>query len=103
VSAAWVTVVALFVATAAMKASGPLSVGGRRLPPRLAGVVSLIAPALLAALVINETINSGSSGITLDARLVGLASAALALVLRAPLLVVVAISAVATGVLRAVT
>ena len=33
--------------------------GGRELPPRLLGVISLLAPALLAALVVTQTLADG--------------------------------------------
>ena len=38
--------------TAAIKAVGPVALGGRELPERLTGVIALMAPALLAALVV---------------------------------------------------
>ena len=40
------------IVTAAIKAAGPIVLGGRELPPQFLGVVSLLAPALLAALVV---------------------------------------------------
>ena len=68
-----------------MKAAGPIAVGGRHLPDRVIGLVSLIAPALLDGMVVYETLVSPRGrGIELDARLVGLAVAGLAIRLRAP-------------------
>jgi uncharacterized membrane protein len=99
-AAAWVTVVAVGIATIAIKAAGPVFFGGRPLPPRFAGVVTLLAPALLAALVATSAVASGQA-LTLDARLIGVAAAAVALVLRAPTLVVVLVAAVAAGLARA--
>jgi hypothetical protein len=96
-----VSVVALCVATASMKAIGPVSVGGRRLSGRAASVIALVAPALLASLVVYETFNTDGRGIELDARVVGLAAAAAALALRRSMLVVVAVAAVATALSRA--
>jgi hypothetical protein len=75
--------------------------GGRDLPPRLIGVISLLAPALLAALVVAQTLAKGDD-IVFDARLVGLAAAAAALVARLPLIAVAGLAAVATAVARAV-
>jgi branched-subunit amino acid transport protein len=49
----------LAVVTAAIKAAGPIVLGGRDLPPRLLGVISLLAPALLAALVVTATLADG--------------------------------------------
>jgi branched-subunit amino acid transport protein len=101
-SPVWLTVIVLCLATGAMKAAGPIAVGGRPLPQRVIGVVSLIAPAILAGLVVYETlVPSAGRGIHPDARLVGLAVAAIAIKLHAPLLLVVALSALATALSRA--
>ena len=97
---AWVVVAVLFVGTATMRAAGPVAFGGRSLSGRGAGVVGLVAPALLGALVVYETVNAGGRGIELDARLLGLAAAALALALRLPLIAVVLVAAVVTALSR---
>ena len=76
VAPSWITVAALTVATAAIKAFGPLVFGGRELPPLMARVIPLLAPALLAALVVTETTGGHGRTISIDARLVGLASPA---------------------------
>ncbi len=47
------------IATFAIKSAGPIVLGGRELPPRFTGVVSLLAPALLAALVVTQTLADG--------------------------------------------
>jgi branched-subunit amino acid transport protein len=39
------------VVSALIKAVGPIALGGRELPERFTGVIALMAPALLAALV----------------------------------------------------
>lgn len=101
-SAVWTTVLVLFLATVVLKAAGPLAVGGRGLPKRVVGVVTLIAPALLAALVVYETLTPASGrGIELDARLPALAVAALAIKLHAPLLLVVTLAALTAALTRA--
>ena len=101
VSAVWTTVGVVGLATVALKAVGPVALGGRQLPPRLAGVVGLLAPALLAALVVPPA--RGAEGrLVFDERLLGLIAAGGALALRAPLLVVVAVAAAATALARAV-
>jgi len=46
-AAAWIVVAALCAGTVALKAAGPVTLGGRRLSPRAAGVIGLVAPALL--------------------------------------------------------
>ena len=49
----------LAVVTAAIKAAGPIVLGGRELPSQLLGVIGLLAPALLAALVVTATLADG--------------------------------------------
>ena len=77
---AWIVVAVLFVGTATMRAAGPVAFGGRSLSGRGAAVVGLVAPAILGALVVYETVNAAGGGVVLDARLLGLAAAALVLV-----------------------
>ena len=96
----WIVVAVLCVGTAIMRVAGPVAFGGRSLSGRGAAVVGLVAPALLGALVVYETVSTGGQGIELDARLVGLAAAALALVLRLPLIAVVLVAALATALAR---
>lgn len=95
----WLVVLAIGLGTIAIKASGPVLLGGRPLPDRVQGVVALLAPALLAALVATNTFGSGQS-LVADARLIGVAVAALALMLRAPILVVVVVAAASAAVAR---
>ncbi len=99
-SPVWTVGAAVGAATVALKATGPVLFGGRELPPRLTGVVALLAPALLAALVAVQILG-GDRQLVLDARLVGLAAAVAALALRAPILVVVSAAAMATALTRA--
>jgi len=102
VSATWIVVVAVGAATAAIKALGPMLLGGRPLPPRVASIVALLAPALLAALVAINTLGS-SHRLAVDARLAGVAAAAVAIRLHAPVLVVIVIAAAVTAAIRAFT
>jgi Branched-chain amino acid transport protein (AzlD) len=98
----WLVVAALFVGTVAIKAAGPLALGGRRPPERALHVIALVAPALLAGLVVYETFTADGQGIEIDARVVGLAAASMAAAARLPLLVIVLIAALATALARAV-
>lgn len=98
----WLTIVALALATAALKLAGPLMLGGRALPPRAVGVVELLASALLAALVVVETFGRGRS-LTLDARALGVAFAGVVLLRRGSLSVAVLGAAVVAALARAVT
>ena len=96
----WVTIVAVAIANAAIKAVGPVLVGGRDLPPRIVSVIALLAPALLTALVITETFSEDRHYV-LDERAVGVAVAGVALALRAPVLLAVALAALTTALIRA--
>jgi uncharacterized membrane protein len=100
VTTVWVTIVAVAFASAAIKAVGPVMVGGRDLPPRVVAVIALLAPALLAALVVTETLGE-ERHLVLDERAAGVAVAGVALALRASVLVAVALGAVATALIRA--
>jgi len=102
VSAVWLTVVVVGAATIAFKATGPVLLGrGRELPGWLSGPVSHLAPAVLAALVVTQAV-AGHRSIVFDARLEGLAAGAVAVVLRAPLLVVVIAAAATAALVRLV-
>jgi branched-subunit amino acid transport protein len=98
----WITVAVVGLFTIAFKALGPVALGGRTLPPRLLGVVELLAPAVLAALVVTQVFAS-ERDLVVDARAVGLLAAVTALLLRAPILVVIVIAAAATALARAFT
>jgi hypothetical protein len=91
---------AVGAATVVLKALGPVFLGGRPLPAGLNRVVALLAPALLAALVAINTVGSGRT-LTLDPRITGVAAAAVAIWLRAPILVVIVSAAGVTAVVRA--
>ena len=102
-TAAWTTILALAVGTIAIKATGPIALGGRPLPRRLNGFIMLLAPSLLAALVAVETFGGEHRTLVIDARLAGLAAAAVALALRQSMIVVVVVAAVVTAVTRVLT
>jgi hypothetical protein len=97
----WLVIVLVGVGTVAIKAAGPVLLGGRPLPARLTGVVELLAPAVLAALVAVQTFGDGRA-LVVDARLLGVAAAAIAIWRKAPLLVVVVVAAATTAVARLV-
>ena len=99
-SQVWLIVATVGALTIALRALGPLLLGGRTLPAPAMGVIELLAPALLAGLVATQVLASGSR-LVVDERLLGLAAAALALLARAPVLVVIAVAAAATGAGRA--
>ena len=47
------------IITFAIKAVGPIALGGRELPGWFTGVVVLLAPALLAALIVTQALADG--------------------------------------------
>ena len=97
----WLTIAALTVVTVSIKSAGPVTLGGRQPSERAFAVVSLFAPALLAALVVYQTLGAGQQGITLDARIAGVAVALAALLMKAHVAVVVLGAAAATALVRA--
>jgi len=98
-SSSWLIVLAIGAGTMIIKASGPVLLGGRALPPQIGAVVALLAPALLAALVVSASVGSGAQ-LVADARLIGVGAAVIAIALRAPILIVVLVAAVAAAVAR---
>jgi branched-subunit amino acid transport protein len=99
VSDQWAAVLLIGIATVAIKSAGPLLAGGRELPPRLARMVELLAPAVLAALVVTQTFG-GDDELVIDERVAGMAAAGVLVALRAPILLSVAAAAVVTALLR---
>ena len=95
-SAVWLVVLVVGIATIAFKATGPVLLGDRELPEPVARVVALLAPVLLSALVVTQTVG-GDNELVLDARLAGVGAGAVAIAARAPLPAVVVIAALATA------
>jgi hypothetical protein len=98
-TAIWITIAALALATAVLKLVGPLALGGKPLHADAFAVIELLASALLAALVVVETFGHGRS-LVIDARVAGVAFAAFLLWRRAPMTVVVVGAALVTALVR---
>ena len=82
----WLAALAVAVVNWLMKAGGPLLIGERKLPPAAVRVVGLIAPVLLAGLIVTEL-----GGKRLDwTQLVGVGASGILSVLKVPLLPAVA-------------
>jgi branched-subunit amino acid transport protein len=101
-SVPWIAVLVVGAATIALKGAGPVFAGERQLPVGAARVVNLLAPALLAALVATQAFATDES-LVIDERGAGLLAGAVAVLLRAPLLVVIIVAAVTAAGLRAIT
>ncbi|MDQ1395995.1 MAG: hypothetical protein QOG64_1254, partial [Acidimicrobiaceae bacterium] len=86
-NAPWAVVALTGIITVVLKGLGPALLGGRPLPPRLLGALSLLAPAVLAALIATA-IFGGDRRLVLDARVAGLLAAAIAIWRKAPILLV---------------
>jgi branched-subunit amino acid transport protein len=100
VNSIWFVVALSGVATVMLKATGPVLLGGRELPQEVLGVVGLLAPAVLAALVVTQVF-ADDRDLVVDSRLVGLAAGAVAVLARAPPIAVVVVAAASTAIVRA--
>jgi branched-subunit amino acid transport protein len=98
---ATIVLVGLAAGTYGLKAAAPLALGRRELPDRITRVANLLPAALLAALVLVSSFTDDGR-LALDARAIGLCTAAVALARRAPFVVVVGVAAAATALARAV-
>jgi branched-subunit amino acid transport protein len=99
--AAWAIVGGAAAVTALIKGIGPFALGGRELPGWFARVVVLLAPALLAALVITSAAADGTH-LHIGADTAGVAAAGFALWRGASVIVGVVVAAGLTAALRAV-
>ena len=96
----WLAILTCAAGCYALKVAG-LSVPARVLErPLVQRVADLLPVALLAALIAVQVLAGEHRTLAVDARLAGLAAAALALLLRAPFLVVVIVSAVTAALIR---
>ena len=97
----WVVVAVVGIVTLLFKAAGPVFLGRRALPVRVQSVVELLAPVMLTALVVTQTVG-GDGEVALDARVPGVAAAAVAVWRRVPIVAAMAIAAVVTALVRLV-
>jgi branched-subunit amino acid transport protein len=88
----------LGIVTTIFKTVGPVTTGGRDLPPLLGRAADLLPTALIAGLVMTQV----ASGPIVSARLFGVVAAGVAVALRAPFAVVVLIGAATAAILRSV-
>jgi branched-subunit amino acid transport protein len=95
----WLVIAVIGIVTMSFKAAGPVLLGTRRLPPRVAAVVEVLAPAMLAALVVTQTFG-GDQEIVVDERLFGVIAGGIAVWLRAPLLAVMIVAGATAGLIR---
>lgn len=96
----WSWVLLAAVVCLAIKIAGYLLPADVLERPRVAHTAAMVTCGMLAALVVTQTF-AGGSGLVVDARLAAVAVAAVALVLRAPFIVVVVLGALAAAGVRA--
>jgi branched-subunit amino acid transport protein len=95
----WWLVLWLSAGAYAFKVLGLVVLGGRQLPAVVNRCLALIPAALLAALIMKDTLTSGQD-IVLDARLVGVSVAAAATFRRLPLTAVLVLGVGSTALVR---
>jgi len=95
----WIVVLAVAAFTMVFKAAGPGFLGRRRLPTRAQSVVDLVAPVMLTALVVTQAVG-GDEEIVADARIPGVAAAAIAIWRGAPIVVAMFVAALVTSLVR---
>lgn len=99
---ATLVLIVMTLGTFALKSAGPLVLGDRALPLRVQQLVDLLPAALLAALALVSTVGDGRA-IAIDARLVGLVVAGLALWRKLPFVVVIVLASGATAITRLIS
>ncbi|MCC5577666.1 MULTISPECIES: AzlD domain-containing protein [Microtetraspora] len=98
----WIAIAVTALGCYAVKLLGISVPAGLLDRPLVRRTAALVPIAMLAALTAIQTFGSGQA-LVVDARAAGVAAAAVALLLRAPFLVVVAVAVVVTAAIRALT
>ena len=98
----WMTILGLAVTTAVIKAAGPVVFGGREPHPGFLRVVAMMAPALLAALVVTSALADGKH-LGIGADTVGVVAGGVLLWRGRSVVLAVVVAVALTAGLRAVT
>lgn len=98
----WWLVILLAAGAYGFKVLGLVVLGGRKVPPQLERCLALIPAALIAALVVKDTLTIGQH-VQIDARAAGVGIAVVAAWRRAPLIVVIVLGAAVTATVRALS
>ena len=96
----WAVIAGCAAVTFAIKAAGPVTLGGRDLPPRFSGVIALMAPALLAAFVVTQALAEGER-LHVGADTAGVAAAGVVVWRGGSVLPAVVVAVAVTAALRA--
>jgi branched-subunit amino acid transport protein len=95
----WLTIAGAAVVTFAIKAIGPIALGGRELPPAMTRVIAMMSPALLAALIATNALANGQE-LAIGSDTAGVAAAGLLVWRTGSVIGAVVIAAVVTALLR---
>jgi branched-subunit amino acid transport protein len=98
----WLLIAGCVVTTVLIKATGPVVLGGRELPPVFLRVIACMAPALLAALVVTSAFAEGD-GFRVGAEAVGMVAGGLLMWRGRSVVLAVLVAMVVTAALRALT
>ncbi|WP_323097066.1 AzlD domain-containing protein [Intrasporangium sp. YIM S08009] len=98
----WVAILVAAAIAFGLKLAGYLVPASLLAEPRVKRVTAALPIALLAALIATQTFTVPGGGLTLDARLAAVGVAVVALLFRAPFIVVVVLGAATAALLRAV-
>ena len=98
----WLTIIGLALTTALVKAAGPVVFGGRTPHPAFLRVVAMMAPALLAALVLTSALADGRH-LSAGADTVGVLAGGVLLWRGRSVVLAVVVAVAVTAGLRAVT
>ena len=96
---AWTLVAGCAAVTFAIKAAGPIALGGRALPDWFGRMVAMLAPALLTALVVTNALADGEE-IALGADTAGVATGGLVFARSGSIVACVVVAAGVTALLR---
>lgn len=96
---AWTVILLVGISTIGFKAVGPIARGSREPSPRLSRMIYGLSPALLSALIVTQTLTVGQE-LVIDARALGVFSAAVLLILKRPIWLALLVAALLTAGVR---
>ena len=97
----WLLIVLVAALTAAIKAAGPIALGGRELPGWFASIVTAMPAAVLAALVVTAALANGEE-LSVGPDTAGVAAAGIVAWRGASVITCVLVAAAVTAGLRAI-
>ncbi len=96
----WLLIILVAVLTAAIKAAGPMALGGRELPAWFSSIVTVMPAAVLAALVVTAAFANGEE-LSVGPDTAGVAAAGLVAWRGGSVIMCVLVAAIVTAGLRA--